>query len=149
MTRYNNFPACDVEGCRVEAKIVHRLRETTGFEWPAEVTVCLEHKAQLEAGYEYHWDPTWKDPQTGEYRRRLVVGDLLLNQDGYILKEIRSATVRMLTESSNPDERGPIFKFVVRRPGGPLEELEITIPRPVMAELHEWLGNFVKGKDNS
>ena len=138
---------CEAVGCDREAQIPHRLRETSGFEFPEEVGVCLEHKAMLEAGDEYIWQPTWENPETGERQRRLIIGDQLLNLDSYIVKDLKSIRTEMMSRTNVSGEEGRIWVLEVRRPGGPVEELELTVPFALEERFYKFAALLIRDED--
>ncbi|RYE41310.1 MAG: hypothetical protein EOP24_37520 [Hyphomicrobiales bacterium] len=123
---------CFVIDCAEPDAMPYKLRETEGFELPANVVVCEGHGQQLQAGVEFRLD---------QARHALYIGEGVRKSGKIYLREVAGLRAEALVVTNREDEEGQILKLRVRQAGNDeIQDLELEANREVMESLHHWVG---------
>lgn len=120
---------CQVAECTAPPVVPYTLKQTSGFEFPAEVAVCAEHNAVLKGGAEFRMEG-----------RDLYVGEGVRKSGKVYLHGVDSIRVESMVVTNRTDEEGYILCLKVRSAGEPEPHvMEIEASKSALADLREWL----------
>lgn len=121
---------CAVTGCLAAPTVPYTLKETSGFDFPAEVPVCNSHAAELRAGAEFLYN---------QGTSKLYVGAGAKQSGKIYLKGMDGFSVSAMELSNRPADEGRVLNLKVRRAGSEdVEILELEASDEALSELREW-----------
>ncbi|WP_143545078.1 hypothetical protein [Rhodococcus sp. RS1C4] len=107
------------------------MKETSGFDYPAEVPVCDSHATELRGGAEFLFNQT---------KNTLFVGVGAQQSGKVYLQGMEGISVSAAELSNRPDDEGMVLNLKVRRAGSnDVEILPLEASPHAISELREWL----------